>query len=129
MTRLKQRNNLLDLQILDNEASADYKVTMQDIWNVDYQLIPTNFHIRNAAELTIHTFKTHFLSILAGIAEDFPKNLWDLLIHQTEMMLNLLRQSTLKSDTSALAHFNGIISYNNTHLCPLGCKVIMHKKN
>ena len=29
MTRLKQHNQIVDLQILDNEASAEYKTTMQ----------------------------------------------------------------------------------------------------
>ena len=83
MTRLKIRNHILDLQIIDNETSADYKETMRNIWKVDCQLVPLNLHFRNAAERAICTFKAHFLSTLAGIAEDFPKNMWDLLIPQT----------------------------------------------
>ena len=83
MTRLKIRNNLSDLQILDNEASLDNRETMRNIWKVDYQLVPLNLHFRNAAEHAICTFKAHFLSTLTGIAEDFPKNMWDLLIPQT----------------------------------------------
>ena len=35
MTRLKQQNQLVDLQILDNEASEEYTETMQYIWKVD----------------------------------------------------------------------------------------------
>ena len=34
MTRIKQQNHLADLKNLDNEASAEYKATMQDIWKV-----------------------------------------------------------------------------------------------
>ena len=34
MTRLKQRNQFVYLQIVDNEASAEYKATMQDICKV-----------------------------------------------------------------------------------------------
>ena len=83
MTRPKQRSQLVDLQILDNEASAEYKTTMQDIWKVDYEIFLPNLHRRNAAKRDICTFKSHFLSILAGIAEDLPKNMWDLLIPQT----------------------------------------------
>ena len=83
MTRIKNHNQIFELQILDNEASAEYIKTMRDIWKVDYQLVPPNLHRRNAAERAIFTFKEHFLSILAGIAEDFAQNMWDLLIPQT----------------------------------------------
>ena len=83
MTRLKQLNQLLDLQILYNESSIEYKTTMQEVWKVDYQLVLPNIHCRNAEKRVIHKFKAHFLSILAGIDEDLPKNMWDLLIPLT----------------------------------------------
>ena len=65
---------------------------IQYIWKVDYQIVSPNTHLCNAAGRAICTFKARLLSILAGIAEDFPLNLWNMLIPQTEMMLNLLRQ-------------------------------------
>ena len=89
MTQLKQQNQLVELQISDNEASVEYKTTMRDIWKVDYQLVPPNLHRCNSTERAICTFKANCLSILAGIAEDFPKNLWDLLIPEMEMTLNI----------------------------------------
>ena len=55
---------------------------MQNIWKVYYQLVPPNIHRCNAAERAIITFKAHFLSVLAGIAEDLQKNMWYLLITQ-----------------------------------------------
>ena len=106
MTRLKQHNHLAELQILYNESSADYKATMRNIWKVNNQLLPPNIHRCNAAKRAICTFKAHFLSILAGIGEDFPKNMWDLMIPQTEMTLNLLWQPTLKYDTLVWDHLN-----------------------
>ena len=99
---------------------------MRDICKVYYQLVPSNLHFRNAAERNICTFKAHLLSILAGIAEDFPQNLWDLLVTQTEITLNILQQSTLKPDNPAWEHFNGPIIYNHAPLRNLGWKVIMH---
>jgi hypothetical protein len=47
------------LQTLDNEASAALKnfFTAND---VDYQLVPTHCHRRNAAECAIRNFKEHF---------------------------------------------------------------------
>ena len=83
MQSLKERNHHVDLQILDNEASVEYKKLMTEKWKVKYQLVPPQIHRRNAAEREIRTFKAHFLSILAGVADDFPRNLWDLLIPQT----------------------------------------------
>ena len=59
---------------------------------MDYQLFQTNIHRRNAIERAIFTLNAHFLSILAGVAEDFSRNMWDMLIPQTEMTLNLLQQ-------------------------------------
>ena len=118
----------MDLQILDNEANVEYKTNMREIWNVDYQLVPPNTHRRNAAERAIFKFKAHLLSIITVLAEDSLKNMWDLLITQTEMTLNILQQSTLKPATLAWLHLNGPISYNHEPLGPLGCKVIIHQK-
>ena len=128
MQRLKERYHHVDLQILDNEASAEYKKLMTEKWKVKYQLVPSHIHRRNAAERAIQTFKAHFLSVLAGVADDFPRNLWDLLIPQKELTLNLLRQSNSTPEISAWEAFHGVFSYNHTPLGPLGCRVIIHKK-
>ena len=90
MQRLKDRHLLVDLQILDNEASKVYKQTITSDWGIKFQLVPPHIHCRNAVEWAICTFKAHFLSILAGIAHDFPKHCWDLLLPQMELTLNLL---------------------------------------
>ena len=95
MERLKGRGHHVDLQVLDNEASTAYRRQITDKWKADFQLVPSNIHCRNTAERAIRTFKAHFLAILAGVAPDYPRNLWDLLIPQTEITLNLLRQTRL----------------------------------
>ena len=73
--------------------SADYKQAIKENWNVDFQLVPPNTHQSNAAERAIHTFKAQFISILAGVATDFPRNLWYIFLPQTELTLNLIRKS------------------------------------
>ena len=73
MQRLTNNKLSVDLQILDNEASTDYKRSIKTKWNAKYQLVPPHTHWSNAAERAIHTFKAHFLSILAGVAPDFPR--------------------------------------------------------
>ena len=80
MRRISENKLTVYLQILDNEASADYKRAITKKWNASYQLVPPNTHRINAAECTICTFKAHLLSILVGVAPDFPRNLWGLLL-------------------------------------------------
>ena len=116
MQRLQDRSLKTDLQILDSETSQDYKATIKDKWGVDFQLVSPDIHIRNAAELEIHTLKAHFLAILSGVAPEFPQFLWDLLLLQPEMTLNFpvnqlstgrfpLGNTSLDRSTMTLLHY------------------------
>jgi hypothetical protein len=115
------------LQTLDNEASATLKgfFTAND---VDYQLVPPRCHRLNAAERAIRTFKEHFVTGLSSVDPTFPLHLWDKLLPQAEITLNLLRTSRLHPQLSAAAHFHGLVDYNKTVFAPPGCKIIAHKK-
>ena len=93
------------------------------------ELVPPGCHRRNAAEVGIHNFKNHFLSILAGVADGFPPSLWDQLLPQTEITLNLLRHSNATPTVSAYAHLSRPFDYNKMPLAPMGCKVKVHKKS
>ena len=78
--------------ILDNKASVEFKNEIQKNWTI--QLVPPDNHRQNLlAERTIQTFKNHFKSVLAGVDYSFPMRLWDRLLPQTILTLNLLRQS------------------------------------
>ena len=44
MQRLHDNKLTVDLQILDNEASAEYKRAIKEKWNANYQLVPPNRH-------------------------------------------------------------------------------------
>jgi hypothetical protein len=70
----------------------------------------------------------HFLAIIAGLPPVFPRYLWDLLLPQTELTLNLLRQSSITPSMSAWEHFNGPFNFNASPLLPLGYPVITHNK-
>ena len=95
MQCLKDRNIMVDLQILENEESTECKSIIKSDWVVVYQLVPPHIHHRNSAELKIRNFKANIPSILAGIAKNSHNNLWYLLIPQTELTLDILRQSNL----------------------------------
>ena len=44
MQQLSDHKLTVDLQILGNEASADYKRFIKKTWNINYQLVPPNIH-------------------------------------------------------------------------------------
>ena len=77
------------LQRLDNEASQALQEFLTNE-NVDFQLVLPHLHHRNAAEWAIQTFKNHFIAGLCSTDKDFPIHLWDRLVPQVELMLNLL---------------------------------------
>ena len=103
---------------------------MKELIRSKYQmeLVPPGYHRRNVAEVVICNFKAHFISILAGVADDFPMQLWDRLLPQAEITINLLWQSNATPKVSAYAHMNGPFDYNKMPLAPMGCKVQVHKK-
>jgi hypothetical protein len=93
------------LQRLDNKCSAALKEFTKDK-NMDYQLVAPNTHRRNAAERAICTFKNHFIAGLCSVDKDFPLHLWDCLVDQKVITLNLLRGSRLNPRLSAWAQFH-----------------------
>jgi hypothetical protein len=115
------------LQRLDNEATG----TLQDFLvasDIDFQLAPPHVHRRNAAERSIRTFKNHFIAGLCSTNPDFPLNLWDKLLPQCLITLNLLRRSRINPQLFAQAHINGAFDFNRTPLAPPGTKVLIHEK-
>jgi hypothetical protein len=82
------------LQTLDNEASTALN-NFFTVNNIAYQLVPPHCHPRNTAERAIWTFKEHFVAGLSSVDPSFPMHLWDRLLPQAEITLNLLRTSRL----------------------------------
>ena len=75
MHRLSNHKLTMYLQILYNEASAEYKRFIKKKWKINYQLVNPNTHRSNAAEQAIRKFKAHFKSIMASVASCFQQNL------------------------------------------------------
>jgi hypothetical protein len=91
------------LQTLDNEASTALK-NYFTVNNIAYQLVRPHCHRLNAAERAISTFKEHFVAGLSSVDPSFPMHLWDRLLPQAEITLNLLWTSRLHPQLSAAAH-------------------------
>jgi hypothetical protein len=94
------------LQTLDNKAAAALN-NFFTAHNIDYQLVPPHCHRLNPAELAISTCKEHFVVGLASVYPSFPMHLWDRLLLQAKITLNLLC-------LSAAAHYHGLVDYNKT---------------
>ena len=101
-----------------------------DTCKLDMELVPQCCHSHrcNAAEVAIRNFKAHFLSVLAGVADDFPPNLWDWLLPQTKIMINLIQQSNATPNVLAYAHLSGPFDYNKMPLAPMGCEAQVNEK-
>ena len=85
LLRLKRAGIVPKKHVLDNEVSENMKNHICDTCKFDMELVPPGCHRRNAAEVAIPNFKAHFISVLAGVADDFPPSLWDRLLPQTEI--------------------------------------------
>ena len=114
------------LHILDNEASKEYQQEIKK--QCKMQMVPPDTHRRNIAERAIQTFKNHFIAILAGVDPDFPIFLWNKLVPQAVLTVNLVRPSNVAPKVSAHAYMHGHFDYNATPLAPLGCQVQLYLK-
>jgi hypothetical protein len=132
---IDQANKGTTLQIhwMDNEASAAVKETLKKstTWTTNWSR-HTFTDAMPLAEQAIRTFKNHFIakmcSKMCSAAEDFPIQLWDRLLRQAEITLNLMQTSRVNLSISAQEAINGPFNYNKTPLAPPGCKVLIHEK-
>ena len=115
------------IQILDNATLEDFKDDTKKN-KMTYQLIPPHDHRRNIAENTVQTFKNNLLSILCGMDKNLPMQLWDRLLWQLKLTLNLLRQSIFVLTISAYVQLYGPHDQNTEPLAPLWFEVDMNIK-
>ena len=115
------------LHRLDNECSQLFKDFMLEEAE-DYQLVPPGIHRRNAAERAIRTWKNHFIAGLSSVDPNFPLTLWDLLVEQSYITLNLLRPSRMNPKLSAYTQIEGEFDYLKTPIAPPGIRVLVHEK-
>ncbi len=99
-----------------------------DTCKLDMELVPPACHRHNAAKVTICNFKAHFLSVLAGVADNFPPNLWDWLLPQTNITMNWIWQSNATPNVLAFAHLSRPFDYNKMPLPNMGCEAQVHDK-
>jgi hypothetical protein len=115
------------LPCLYNETSLDLGnyLTKQGI---DYQLAPLHIHLRNNTERAIQTFKNHFIVGLCSVEPIFPLKLWDTLLPQATISLNLLCTSLINPRMYAYSQLNGHCAFDQAPMAPLGTRIITHEK-
>jgi hypothetical protein len=126
--RLLAANTHPQKHVLDNKILDNMKLHIKEKYNFQLEMVPPGSHRCNEAKVAIRNFKAHFLSILVGTADSFLLHLWDRLLPQTEITLNLLHQSNATPNVSAYAHLLGPFDYNKMPLAPMGCEVQCTKR-
>ena len=69
LNRLKAAGVVPKKHVLDNKCSHDMKELICETCQL--KLVPQYCHRRNVAEVAIKNFKSHFISILAGVNNNF----------------------------------------------------------
>ena len=77
--------------VLDNEASTSPK-NITTFMDIKYQLFTPGDQRDNSTEISIHTFKKHFIEGLCSVYMYFYLQLWDRMLQQETTTLNMLRQ-------------------------------------
>jgi hypothetical protein len=99
------------LMKLDNEASKLLKTYLNQ-QDITLQLVPLYSHRRNSAERAIRSFKDHLIAGLCSTDKSFPMPLWDRLLPQSSITLNMLRTSRINPKVSAATHIFGKYDFN-----------------
>ena len=102
----------VDLQYLDNECSELISNFLKS-QGVTKQHVVANNHRANAAERAIKTAKCHLISGLCTTPSNFPLPIWDKLLPQAELTLNLMQGSQMNPKLSAWAQFDGPYCWTN----------------
>jgi hypothetical protein len=79
-------------------------------------------------EHAISTFKDHFIASLCSTDPLYPLNLWDKLIPQSNITLNLLHCLHINPQLLAYAQVFGAFDFNKTPLAPPRTCVLVHEK-
>jgi len=120
------KGHIIHSQMMDKETSGTVEQYLKNEAKIGVIYAPTSTHRRNKAEKAIRTVKNHIISTLATADPGFPLSLWDELMPQVEITVNLLRGYQLNP---AISSYHGIFGtpYNflNHPMAPCGTKVVV----
>jgi hypothetical protein len=95
---------------------------------IQFQLASPHMHWRNKTERAIQRFNNNFISRICSVDPNFPLRLWDKILPQATITLNLLRQSRINPMMYDYAQLNCHYDFNRAPMARPGIRVIDHKK-
>lgn len=105
--------------ILDHKAPEKLKTAICDK-GCRVELMLSDQNRRNPTKLMIQTFKSHFISVLACVSDNFPIHQCDKLLPKTILTFNLLRQTSIAPNISVHSYHHGSFYYICMLLAPKG---------
>ena len=96
--------------------------------DITYQLVTPGNHRHNIADISIQTFKNHFIAGILCADMRFQLQLWYRMLQQAIISLKIICKSILHLQISAYAHLYGKLEYNHTTLALLGTKVVIQNR-
>ena len=110
--------------VLDNECSTEFKKAIKEQY-LEHELVPNGQHRRNLAERALQTWKAHTIGSIRGVADTFLLGLWDEILPQLDMQVNILRFSNIHPKVYSWTVLNGAHNFNRHPLAPLGVEIQM----
>jgi hypothetical protein len=123
--KLTSRGLQPKLMRFDNEVSQPLKTSLYE-HEINFQLVPPYSHRCNASERAIRSFKYHLIAGLCSTDKAFPMHLWDRLLSQTVITLNMIITSRVNPKLSASTHIDGQYDYNRAPMAGPGTRIIAH---
>ena len=120
---LEKRNHTPIFHRVDNELSNENKNWLRTK-GVTPEIVPLQCHRRNLAERAIRSYKNHLIAGISSTHPSFPDYLWEDLILQSIITINLLRASRIHPHLSSYHSFFGKYDFTKTPIAPPGIKVI-----
>lgn len=125
-TFFRERGANLRVQRLDNETSTALDKYLREEAKVLVEYLPPENHRANIAERAIRDGKNHLIAVLSTTNPSFPAELFDELIPQVEITLNLMRPCRYRPSISAYEGLNGKKFDFNAHpIAPCGTQVLV----
>ena len=112
-----------DFARLDNNTSHALEQHLR-AKNIGFQYVPPGNHRANDAEWALKVFKNHFIAGLCSADAEFDIALWDHLLTQATITLNLMRSSAINPRISAWEQLEGPYDFDRHPLHRPGCKVV-----
>jgi hypothetical protein len=81
----------------------------------------------SAAERAIRSFKDHLIAGFCSTDKAFPMHMWDRLLPQAIITLNMLQISQINPKLSASTHIDGQYDYNRAPLAPPGTGIMAYE--